>query len=190
MHVQSAAAGRSFHEELKPGSAGQRYIHDLPADIFGFRITDMNELLTFHEAARLAKVSPETIKYWVKTGRIKGEVVGRSKKGTRTYKRVRRQDLLDSLTDKKLQRLEEELQTRLLSVKQVEREFGVTKNTAYAIQRKLKVKKYQIHNDRNFFMDYHELVEKMAADDYYQYFLEPHLREKKRLACGCVYCYS
>lgn len=150
----------------------------------------MNELLTFDEAARLAQTSPETIKYWMKTGRIKGEIVGRSKKGNRIYRQVRRQDLLDSLTDKKLQRLEEELGTRVLSVKQVEREFGVTKNTAYAMQRKMNVKKYRIHNDRNFYMSYHELLEKMAADDYYRYFLEPHLREQKRLACGCVYCYS
>ena len=150
----------------------------------------MDELLTFDEAARLARTSPETIKYWIKTGRIQGEVIGRSKNGHRTYRQVRRQELVDSLTDKKLQRLEEELKTRMLSVKQVELEFGITKHTAYAMQRKLNIKKHRIHNNRNFFMSYHEVVEKMAADDYYRYFLEPHLREQKRLACGCVYCYS
>ena len=148
------------------------------------------DLITFEEAAGIAKVSPYTIKYWVKTGRLESF----SRKSLRTGRpwgqRVRRQDLVDSLVHKKLQRQEELIGSKLLSTQEVASEFGMTYNQVRRMARLMKLTKYQPYADRTSYYSYNEIREKMEEDPNYYIYAAPHKLRLKRLACGCIHCYN
>ena len=148
-----------------------------------------DDLLTYKEAARLAHVSPETVKYWRKTGRLEGVPVGKGPNGS-VRRKVRRQDLIDCMVHKKLQRWEAELGSKLLSTREVACEFDMTYNQARRMARILELKKYQPYADRTTYYSYNELCEKMENDLNYYMYLAPHELRLKRLACGCKFCYS
>jgi len=148
-----------------------------------------DDLLTYKEAARLVHVSPETVKYWRKTGRLEGVPVGKGPNGS-IRRKVRRQDLIDCMVHKKLQRQEELIGSKLLSTREVAREFGMTYNQVRRMVRLMGLSRYQPYSDRTSYYSYNELCEKMEDDPNYSMYLAPHELRLKRLACGCKYCYS
>lgn len=150
-----------------------------------------DRLLTYKEAGRRAHVSPETVKYWVKTGRLSA-YPKKSKTGVRPAKVfVSQTDLDQASVGEKLRSLEEELGSRLLTVKQICREFDIAHGTARGMLQRLQpTRHYLFKNNRNFYVSYHELLDLMESHPLYYEFIAVHEKRSRQLACGCEYCYS
>jgi excisionase family DNA binding protein len=150
-----------------------------------------DELLTYEEAAKAAQVSRETIRYWIKVGRLQKIHTGISaRSGNPTDPRIRRSDLLSSTTDEKLKGLEHKLDTQLVSIAQISARTGLTRFAVRYMQRKFDLKKYYLHNNREFFLDWRETLDKMEDDPYYRLFVLSLKADQRKVDCGCIYCYS
>ena len=149
-----------------------------------------DDLLTFDEAARLAYVSTETIKYWVKTKRISTVPKRISVRSGKPYGQlVRRSDLTASLVSRRIQTFNEEHGVQLKNPKQLAAYFGVTDGVARTVIRKLDIKKYKLFpNSVDVYVDLYEVTARMSEDEYYWMYV-PTALELKRLACGCKFCY-
>lgn len=150
-----------------------------------------NDLLTFTEAARIAHVSPETIRYWLKVGRVPKSYARIAARSGKPYgPRVRRADLEACLTSTKLERISSEIEGKLVSTRQLAGLLQVNHELARAIERKLKPKRYYLQpKSREFFIDLYETLNLIENDDWYR-----HLAILYRYNCSkpenhsCIYC--
>lgn len=150
-----------------------------------------DDLITFEEAGRRAHVSTETVKYWVKTGRLEGVPTHITKKTGKPWRvKVRASDLRSATVDGKLQRLEKELGSKLLTVKEISSLFLMTESQARLMVRLLKPQKHRLFNDQSFFIAYDELIALMQDSINYYEYLAVYDVNQRRLACGCEFCYS
>ena len=128
-----------------------------------------DDLLTFDEAARLAYVSTETIRYWVKTKRLATEPIRISARSGRPYgKLVRRRDLLSAAPRSRAQQMKDEHPGNLLTVGEIRSTLQITQDLAYILVNRFEMEKHYI-DGWQYMVDGEELWQRMRADSIYWY---------------------
>lgn len=126
-------------------------------------------LLTIDEAARIAHVSRDTIRYWIKIGRIKPEPIRISKRSGKPYgKLVPRGELFNAMPDERIRVIKRSHPGNLLTVNEIAKELKVTKQLAYKLIRRHGLEKIRV-DGWNFLVDGHELWDKLEDDPTYRY---------------------
>lgn len=147
------------------------------------------DLLTLEDAARIAHVSPETIRYWIKVKRINKYPAWISKRSGKPYgARVKRGELLDSLTASKVSALESELGDTLLSPNQLAARLGIRRDLARIMVRKTGVKRYHLQNTHEFVIPFAEFMELLEQDDWYYSYWYQYKMKHRDPSHSCVYC--
>lgn len=127
------------------------------------------DLLTINEAARLVHVSPETIRYWIKTKRLATEPIRISARSGRPYgKLVRRQDLLSASPRNRAQEMKSSHPGNLLTVNEISSRLGTTKELAYILVNRLELEKHYIDGCQ-YMVDGEELWQLLREDPNYWY---------------------
>jgi hypothetical protein len=128
-----------------------------------------DELLTIDEAARLAHVSTETIKYWIKTKRLATEPIRTSARSGRPYgKLVRRRDLLSAAPRTKADQMKSSHPGNLLTVGEVRSTLRIRRELAYILVNRFELEKHYIDGCQ-YMVDGEELWGKMREDPIYWY---------------------
>ena len=123
------------------------------------------------EAARIAQVSPETIRYWIKTKRILTVPKRISKRSNKPYGQlVPRTQLLDAMPDERIKRYKTQHEGNLLTIQETSRTLGVTRALVYKLIRRYELEKIQV-DGWTFLIDGEELFDKMQDDPQYVYLL-------------------
>jgi len=147
------------------------------------------DLLTLEEAASIAHVSAETVRYWIKVKRINKHPIRISARSGKPYGvRVKRGELLSSLTDSKLREIENEIDDDLLTAGQIASRLSLRPDTVRAIIRKLKPTRYYVHNDREYFTPFKELLNLMQDDDWYCAEYQMYRLRHKDMTHSCEFC--
>jgi hypothetical protein len=139
-----------------------------------------DELLTLEDAARLAHVSRETIRYWIKVKRISKYPERISQRSGKPYGvRVKRGELLSSLTASKVSALEKELGDQLLTVGQVAVRLRTKPELVRLMVKKLGVQRHHLHNNNDFVVPFGQMLDLLQTNDwYYSYYAEYKLRHR------------
>ena len=128
-----------------------------------------DDLLTIDEAARLAHVSRETIRYWIKTQRLASQPMWISARSGRPYgKLVRRRDLLSAAPRSRAQQMKDEHPGNLLTVGEIRSRLGITRELAYILVNRFEMEKHYIDGCQ-YMVDGEELWQRMREDSIYWY---------------------
>jgi hypothetical protein len=128
-----------------------------------------DELLTIDEAARLAHVSTETIKYWIKTKRLATEPIRISARSGRPYgKLVRRRDLLSAAPRTRAQQLKSSHPGNLLTVGEIRSTLKIRRELAYILVNRFDLEKHYIDGCQ-YMVDGEQLWQKLREDSVYWY---------------------
>lgn len=135
-------------------------------------INGMSELLTIEEAARLVHVSPETVKYWVKTSRIETVPKFISKRSGKPYGQlVRRADVIDAHPVNRTKLLKQQSSENLLTVTEVARILNIRRNLVYKVVNRLGLEKIRV-DGWNYLISGERLAEALKEDPTYWYLLQ------------------
>lgn len=146
-----------------------------------------DDLISFDQAGRLANVSRETVKYWVKTGRLAGIPTATTSTGKPYRFKVRRSELFESLTGAQIRELEKKIGSKLLTNGQIAQLFNFKSTlSANSMLITLGVRKYKIHN--YVLISREELLQAMEDHPYYYEFIPVLHMNEKIGACGCDFC--
>ena len=127
------------------------------------------DLLTFEEAARFAHVSPETVKYWKKTGRLQTVPKGISKRsGKPRGQLVPRSELLKAMPTARIQQLKTQHPGNLLTVGEIAGLLKIRRELAYLLIRRYGLEKHRV-DGWNFLVDGELLWEHLEDDPTYYY---------------------
>jgi hypothetical protein len=128
-----------------------------------------DDLLTIDEAARLAHVSTETIKYWIKTKRLATEPIRISARSGRPYgKLVRRRDLLSAAPRTRAQQLKSSHPGNLLTVGEIRSTLKIRRELAYILVNRFDLEKHYIDGCQ-YMVDGEQLWQKLREDSVYWY---------------------
>jgi transposase-like protein len=128
------------------------------------------------EAARIAQVSPETIRYWIKTKRIQTVPKRVAERSGKPYGQlVPRSQLLSAMPDERIRVLKNSHPGKLLTVREISRALQVKKTLVYILLRRYNLQRYQV-DGWNFLVDGEELWGQMEDDPIYCHLLRQHLR--------------
>lgn len=128
-------------------------------------------LLTYDEAARIAHVSPETIRYWVKTGRLARKYSHTSARSGRPYgRRVSHSELVAALPANREKQMKDDHPGKLLTVREVAAALKISKHLAYILIRRYELEKFRI-DGWTFMVDGEELHRYLEDDPTYYYLL-------------------
>lgn len=104
-----------------------------------------DELLTIEEAARLAHVSRETIRYWIKTGRLTSVPIRMSARSGRPYGQlIKKAELATASATGKLKQLQESHPGKLLTINQMCSTLGISRELGYRLLRRYNLEKHYI----------------------------------------------
>lgn len=124
----------------------------------------MQDLLTWEEAARIAHVSPETIKYWKKTGRLQTVPKRISERSGKPYGQlVPRSELLKAIPSERARSLKESHPGKLLTVSEIATALRCDKATVYRLVRRYGLEKVRI-DGWNYMVDGSLLWDKLEED--------------------------
>ena len=119
------------------------------------------------EAARIAQVSPETIRYWIKTKRIATVPKRISARSGKPYGQlVPRDELLNAMPDEKIRRMKESHPGKLLTIREISAALRCSRALVYKLTRRYNLTRYQV-DGWNFLVDGHELWDAMEDDPLY-----------------------
>lgn len=119
------------------------------------------------EAARIAQVSPETIRYWIKTKRIDTVPKRISARSGKPYGQlVPRLQLLDAMPDEKIRRMKDSHPGKLLTIREISAALRCKRDLVYKLTRRYNLTRYQV-DGWNFLVDGHELWDAMEDDPLY-----------------------
>lgn len=136
------------------------------------KIADMQDLLTWKEAARIAQVSPETIKYWKKTGRLQTVPKRISTRSGKPYGQlVPRSELLKAMPNERIRVLKESHPGKLLMINEIAAALRINKQLAYKLVRRFNLKKYRV-DGWNFLIDGEQLWDHLQDDPTYYWLLD------------------
>jgi len=128
-----------------------------------------DELLTIDEAARLAHVSRETIRYWIKTKRLASVPIRISARSGRPYgKLVRSSDVLSSEPRTKSLKLRDEHPGNLLTVNEISSRLKINRGLAYNLVKRFELEKIMI-DGCSYMVDGNKLWEFLREDSTYWY---------------------
>lgn len=128
-----------------------------------------DDLLTIDEAARIARVSRETIRYWIKTKRLATVPIRISERSGKPYgKLVPRSALMTASPTGKLQQLQESHPGKLLTVGQIASTLRVTRDVVYTMINRFNLEKHYL-DGWQYVVDAEELWQKMREDYIYWY---------------------
>jgi hypothetical protein len=128
-----------------------------------------DELLTIDESARLAHVSTETIRYWIKTKRLATEPIRISARSGRPYgKLVRRRDLLSAAPRSKAEQLKSSHPGNLLTVGEIRSTLKIRRELAYILVNRFDLEKHYIDGCQ-YMVDGEQLWQRMREDPTYWY---------------------
>lgn len=124
----------------------------------------MQDLLTIEEAARVAHVSPETIKYWKKTGRLQTVPKFISRRSGKPYGQlVPRSELLKAIPSERARALKDSHPGKLLTVSEIAAALRCNKPTVYRLIRRYGLEKVRI-DGWNYMVDGSLLWDKLEED--------------------------
>jgi hypothetical protein len=128
-----------------------------------------DDLLTIDEAARLAHVSIETIKYWIKTKRLATEPMRISARSGRPFGRlVRRRDLLSAAPKSRAEQLKSSHPGNLLTVCEIGSTLKIRRDLAYILVNRFDLEKHYIDGCQ-YMVDGEQLWQRMREDSVYWY---------------------
>jgi hypothetical protein len=128
-----------------------------------------DDLLTIDEAARLAHVSTETIKYWIKTKRLATEPMRISARSGRPFGRlVRRRDLLSAAPKSRAEQLKRSHPGNLLTVGEIGSILKIRRDVAYILVNRFDLEKHYIDGCQ-YMVDGEQLWQKLREDSIYWY---------------------
>lgn len=128
-----------------------------------------DELLTIDEAARLAQVSAETIKYWIKTKRLATEPARISARSGRPLgKLVRRRDVLSASPKSRAEQMKSSHPGNLLTVGEIRSILKIRFELAYILVNRFELEKHYI-DGWQYMVDGEELWQKLREDSIYWY---------------------
>ena len=105
----------------------------------------MQNNLTIEEAARIAHVSPATIRYWKKTGRIKTVPMRISRRSNRPYGwLVPAAELEGARPDLRMKDLKKQHPGNLLTAREIARLLDIAKTRAYFLIRRYGLERHYI----------------------------------------------
>ena len=140
----------------------------LPYKIVG---VEQEQLYTIRQAARSLKVSPHTIRYWVRTKRL--APVARKGRGVRSAHLFRRTDVVSASTKGQLEDLKrEEGVKNLITVTEMGTYLGISRTAAYAIVTRYKPTKYWIPSHSQYYIDGEEVYILLQDSPYYRAIIE------------------
>ena len=129
----------------------------------------MSDLLTFEEAARFAHVSPETVKYWKKTGRLQTVPKRISKRSGKPYGQlVPRDELLKAMPTARIQDLKTQHPGNLLTVGEIAGLLKTRRQIVYKLIRRYGLEKHRV-DGWNFLVDGEVLWDHLEDDPTYYY---------------------
>ena len=149
------------------------------------------EPLTYEQAARLVHVSPETIRYWIKTDRLPTVPARISKRSGKPYgKRVYADDVR-AATERglieKLQRAHPDL--HLLTVNETAAWFGVRPHLVRQWIETFNVTRIPLHpGSRSFVISLTDLLDGLSQDFFYSAYAVAASERNRKEACACKYC--
>lgn len=119
------------------------------------------------EAARIAHVSPETIRYWIKTKRIATVPKRISARSGRPYGQlIPRTQLLDAMPDERIRKMKESHPGKLLTIREIAALLRCNRDLVYSLLRRYNLQRYKV-DGWNFLVDGHELADAMEDDPLY-----------------------
>jgi ribosomal protein S25 len=128
-----------------------------------------DELLTIDEAARLAHVTRETIRYWLKTKRLASTPIRTSARSGKPYgKLVRRTDVLAASPTTKIRMLKESHAGKLLTVSEICSALDINPSVAYVLIRRFNLDKVYI-DGWSYMVDGEQLWHHLQSDQTYWY---------------------
>lgn len=128
-----------------------------------------DDLLTIEQAARIAHVSKETIRYWIKTKRLATVPIRISARSGRPYGQlVPRSALMTASPTGKLDQLQQSHPGKLLTVNEISRRLGVSRTIAYQLVRKFNLEKHYIDGCQ-YVVDGDHLWNLLQEDPYHWY---------------------
>lgn len=124
----------------------------------------MSTNLTLEEAARIAHVSTETIRYWKKTGRIQTVPKRISKRSGKPYGwLVPAEELEKARPDRRMELLKKQQPGNLLTAREIARTLGVLKSRAYFLIRRYGLERYYVDGVQ-YMVDGEELWARIEED--------------------------
>lgn len=128
-----------------------------------------DDLLTIDEAARLAHVSPETIRYWIKTERLAPVPIRISARSGKPYgKRIPRSQLAAANPVERIAHMKGSHSGNLLTVQEIQSALQVPSDLAYRLVKYFKLEKHYIDGCQ-YMVDGEELWQLMREDPIYWY---------------------
>lgn len=149
------------------------------------------EPITYEQAARLVHVSPETIRYWVKTSRLPTVPVRISKRSGKPYgKLVYPKDVFAATERGLIEKLKKDHpDLHLLTVSQAAAWFGVGHGLVRQWIRTFNVKRIPLHpGSRSFVISLTDLIDGLSQDYFYSAYAIAARERNRREACACKYC--
>lgn len=132
----------------------------------------MQDLLTWQEAARIAHVSPETIKYWKKTGRLQTVPKRISARSGKPYGQlVPRSELLKAIPKERIRVLKSSHPGKLLTINEIAAALQIDKNLAYKLVRRFNLERHRV-DGWNFLVDGELLWDHLQDDPTYYWLLD------------------
>lgn len=127
------------------------------------------DLIDKKQAARLLSVSPQTVQYWVNTGRLAPTVRGRRGRSHL----FRRTDAIAASSKYRIKDLKSrEGEKNFLTVPKVASLLGISRTAAYGIVTRYKPTKYHVGSGRQYFIDGEELYHLLQESPYYSLLME------------------
>lgn len=125
------------------------------------------------EAARIAHVSPETIRYWIKTKRIQTVPKRISARTGKPYGQlVPRGQLLSAMPDERIRILKKQHPGKLFTIREIAAALEISLGLAYKLTRRYELERIRI-DGWNFLVDGEQMWDKMQDDPTYYHLLAP-----------------
>lgn len=122
------------------------------------------EVITIEEAARIAHVSRETIRYWIKTGRIQTVPKFTSRRSGKPYGQlVPRSELLKAIPSERARSLKDSHPGKLLTVNEIAAALRCDRQTVYRLVRRYGLEKHWI-DGWNYMVDGSLLWDRLEDD--------------------------
>lgn len=131
------------------------------------------DLVTFEEAARIAKVSPHTIKYWKKTGRLQTVPKAISARSGKPYGQlVPKSELVKAIPANRLEDMRRSHpEKNFLTVREICAILYVDRQLVYKLAKRLELEKHWI-DGWNWVVDGNQFWARLKEDHYYSYLIK------------------
>lgn len=124
----------------------------------------MPKTLTFEQAARLANVSVETIRYWVKTKRLETVPIRISARSGKPYgKLVTVEGLENARPELRIKKMKQQHPGKLLTIREIARELRIDAGRVYFLVKRYGLERHYVDGSQ-YMVDGEELWQRLTED--------------------------